>query len=99
MARSTSSFVRQECGAGHRKWAGKCDDCGAWNSIAEEIVEAAVPKGVTAQGGKRIEFVALDGAAEQQPRRLTGIGEFDRVCGGGLVPGSALLVGGDPGIG
>ncbi|MEK9662174.1 MAG: DNA repair protein RadA [Alphaproteobacteria bacterium] len=99
MARSTSSFVCQDCGAVHRKWTGKCDDCGAWNTIVEEIVEAAVPKGVTAQGGKRIDLVSLDGATEQQPRRLTGIGEFDRVCGGGLVPGSALLVGGDPGIG
>ncbi|CAN0002932.1 unnamed protein product [Discosporangium mesarthrocarpum] len=99
MARSTSNFVCQECGAVHRKWAGRCDDCGAWNSIVEEVVEAAIPKGVTAQGGRRIDLVSLDGDAEQQPRRLTGIGEFDRVCGGGLVPGSALLVGGDPGIG
>ena len=99
MARTATSFVCQECGAAHRKWAGRCDDCGAWNTIVEEAVETTVPKGVSPRGGRHIEFVALDGKAEQQPRRLTGIGEFDRVCGGGLVPGSALLVGGDPGIG
>ena len=99
MAKAAANFVCQECGATHRKWAGRCDDCGAWNTIVEEAVETKVPKGVGSRGGRKIDFVALSGAAEQQPRRLTGIGEFDRVCGGGLVPGSALLVGGDPGIG
>lgn len=99
MARATSTFVCQECGTAHRKWAGRCDDCGAWNTIVEESSAAAVPKGVTGKGGKHIDFAALEGETEHQRRQLTGIGEFDRVCGGGLVPGSALLVGGDPGIG
>lgn len=99
MAKASSRFVCQECGAVTSKWAGKCETCGAWNSIIEEKEEAAVPKGITAKGGKRIDFVGLEGAPEHFARRMTGIAELDRVAGGGLVPGSALLVGGDPGIG
>ena len=98
MAKNTSQFVCQDCGSVHGKWAGRCDACGAWNSIAEEATNAT-PKGVTARGGRTIDFVPLDGAPTQLTRRLTGLAEFDRVCGGGLVPGSALLVAGDPGIG
>ncbi|NKB48537.1 MAG: DNA repair protein RadA [Alphaproteobacteria bacterium] len=99
MARPASQFVCQQCGASHRKWAGKCDDCGAWNSITEEAAREAAPKGVTGAGGRPVAFVPLEGTEEQAPRITTGISEFDRVCGGGLVAGSALLVGGDPGIG
>jgi len=99
MARSTTQFVCQECGAAHAKWAGRCDACGAWNSMVEETPAAAVPKGLGSKRGHRLDFVGLRGKSESPPRKLTGIGEFDRVCGGGLVPGSALLVGGDPGIG
>lgn len=99
MAKAQSRFVCQECGAETSKWAGRCETCGAWNSIAEEKPEAAPPKGITAKGGKRIDFVGLEGAPEHFKRRMTGINELDRVAGGGLVPGSALLVGGDPGIG
>jgi DNA repair protein RadA/Sms len=98
MARAQSRFVCQECGAVAPKWAGKCEACGAWNSMIEEVSEAA-PKGLGPGKGKRIEFVGLEGVAQPAPRRVSGIAEFDRVCGGGLVPGSALLVGGDPGIG
>ncbi len=98
MAKPTSRFVCQTCGATHRKWSGKCDDCGAWNSIVEEAVSEALPKSV-ATGGRRIDFVALSGASSDEQRFVSGIGEFDRVAGGGLVPGSATLVGGDPGIG
>jgi DNA repair protein RadA/Sms len=94
----TSRFVCQTCGAQHRKWSGKCDDCGAWNSIVEEAVGQALPKSV-ATGGRKIDFVALSGAPVDEKRFVSGIGEFDRVAGGGLVPGSATLVGGDPGIG
>jgi DNA repair protein RadA/Sms len=99
MAKS-ASFVCQACGAVHSKWSGKCDACGAWNSIIEE--GAPVPIGASAQ--KRVKgrpFALEDLKSEDQeaPRRSTGIDEFDRVCGGGLVPGSALLVGGDPGVG
>ncbi|HEV2678649.1 MAG TPA: DNA repair protein RadA [Aliidongia sp.] len=102
MARPRSRFVCQECGAVHTKWSGRCDACGGWNCLIEEVEPEGPPKGLGAAGvakGKRIAFVGLEGSAEAAPRRLTGIAEFDRVCGGGLVPGSALLVGGDPGIG
>ena len=99
MARPTSHYACQQCGASHRKWAGRCDDCGAWNSITEEASAEAAPKGVSGAGGRPVSFVPLEGTEEQQPRINTGISEFDRVCGGGLVAGSALLVGGDPGIG
>ncbi len=94
----TSRFVCQTCGAVHRKWSGKCDECGAWNSIVEEAVGEALPKSV-AGGGRKIDFVALSGSPTDEKRFVSGIGEFDRVAGGGLVPGSATLVGGDPGIG
>ncbi|MTJ81006.1 MAG: DNA repair protein RadA [Telmatospirillum sp.] len=100
MAKPSSRFVCQECGAVHLRWAGKCESCGAWNSIVEEAAPEAVPKGLgSGKGGRRIDFVGLDGGSNPPPRRQTGIEELDRVCGGGLVPGSALLVGGDPGIG
>ena len=99
MARAASHYVCQQCGASHRKWAGRCDDCGAWNSVTEEAVSEAAPKGVSGAGGRAVDFVPLEGAEDQRPRIISGIGEFDRVCGGGLVDGSALLVGGDPGIG
>ncbi|MQX36929.1 DNA repair protein RadA [Roseospira navarrensis] len=94
------TFVCQSCGAVTAKWAGRCESCGEWNTIVEEAPREAAPKGITAgQGGRRLGFVGLKGEGRPPPRRLTGIGELDRVCGGGLVPGSALLVGGDPGIG
>ncbi|GHD49754.1 DNA repair protein RadA [Thalassobaculum fulvum] len=99
MAKSTSRYVCQDCGAVHAKWAGKCEACGAWNTLVEEVVEAAAPKGLKPGGGRRLSFVELDGKTTDAPRRVTGIGEFDRVLGGGLVPGSATLIGGDPGIG
>ncbi len=100
MAKSSSRYVCQECGAAYPRWAGKCEACGAWNAIVEEASAESVPKGLGGgKGGRRIDFVGLDGGSEPPPRLLTGIAELDRVCGGGLVPGSALLVGGDPGIG
>jgi DNA repair protein RadA/Sms len=99
MARATSQFVCQSCGAVHRKWSGKCDGCAEWNSIVEESGETNVPKGVTKAGGRAVSFASLDGAPDERTRRMTGMAELDRVCGGGIVPGSALLVGGDPGIG
>lgn len=99
MARTKTSFVCQECGAAHTKWAGRCDACGAWNSLVEEAAPESTPRGLGGKRGKRVEFVPLDGEARETERRLTGIKEFDRVLGGGLVPGSAVLIGGDPGIG
>src|SRR3954453_20017499 len=98
MARATT-FVCQTCGTTHSKWSGKCDACGGWNTIVEE--GAAIPAGAGARRGKGRVFALEDlkAADELPPRRATGIDEFDRVCGGGLVPGSALLIGGDPGVG
>ncbi|MDX2074294.1 MAG: DNA repair protein RadA [Alphaproteobacteria bacterium] len=98
MAKSTSSFICQSCGAVHPKWAGQCDACGAWNSISEEAHEAT-PKGLTSGKGKKIEWVTLDTSTAEAPRTSTGISELDRVLGGGMVAGSAILIGGDPGIG
>ncbi|MHA1599046.1 MAG: DNA repair protein RadA, partial [Alphaproteobacteria bacterium] len=99
LAKKTTQFICQECGASHRKWSGQCDSCGGWNTVVEEAVAETVPKGLQPGKGRKIGFVGLQGESARPPRRVTGIGEFDRVCGGGLVPGSALLVGGDPGIG
>jgi len=102
VAKTQSRFICQNCGAEYRKWTGRCDACGEWNSIEEERVESG-PKatGGIAGGakGKTIEFVALEGESASPKRLISGIAELDRACGGGLVPGSALLVGGDPGIG
>ncbi len=100
MARHAALFVCQDCGATSAKWAGRCDACGAWNSMAEETQAAErAPKGLGGLKGRKIDFLGLQGDCAAPPRRVSGIREFDRVCGGGLVPGSALLVGGDPGIG
>jgi DNA repair protein RadA/Sms len=99
MAKAKAVFVCQSCGATTTRWQGKCDSCGEWNTIVEEATRA-LPKGATGgKGGAKIQFVSLKGQSEPPPRRKTGIGELDRVCGGGLVAGSVILVGGDPGIG
>ena len=101
MAKTVTRHVCQSCGAVHRRWTGKCDGCGAWNSIVEEV-EAAAPGGIGASArakGRKLDLASLSGASNGPPRRTSGIAEFDRVLGGGLVPGSAVLIGGDPGIG
>lgn len=100
MPKSAPRFLCSACGASTTRWAGKCDACGSWNTIEEEPVQTlSGPKQAVSGKAKGVEFVGLQGDAPDAPRLPTGIGEFDRVCGGGLVPGSALLVGGDPGIG
>jgi len=99
VAKAKTLFVCQDCNTSHTKWSGKCDVCGAWNSLAEETPVESTPKGLSASKGRKIQFVGLEGSEPQPPRRMTGIGELDRVLGGGLVAGSAILVGGDPGIG
>src|SRR6266852_5054839 len=99
MARALARYVCQQCGTAQPKWAGRCDDCGGWNTLVEEAVRESAPKGLGSGKGRKLAFVGLDGVAQAMARRLSGMAEFDRVCGGGLVPGSALLVGGDPGIG
>ncbi|MDH3475138.1 MAG: DNA repair protein RadA [Rhodospirillales bacterium] len=101
MAKRTARFVCQSCGAVSAKWSGRCEACAAWNSIVEEAPREAAPGGLgdRARSGHKLEFVGLDGGGTPTPRLATGIGELDRVCGGGLIAGSAILIGGDPGIG
>jgi len=99
LARNAPAYSCQECGAVQPKWTGRCDACGAWNALIEEVPAEQTPKGLGSRRGRRVEFASLDGDIVATPRYVTGIGEFDRVTGGGLVPGSALLIGGDPGIG
>ena len=94
-----SLYVCQECGAQHNRWNGQCSECHAWNSLVEEYREDS-PKGApTLSKAANLELVTLDGNFTPAPRKQSHIKEFDRVCGGGLVPGSILLVGGNPGIG
>jgi DNA repair protein RadA/Sms len=98
-----SVFACQTCGAQAPKWLGRCPDCGAWNSFVEEAVEkpekAVERKGAAAPlgGGRATRYADVDAVVSK--RFSSGIGEFDRVLGGGIVPGSLVLLGGEPGIG
>lgn len=96
-----SQFVCQSCGAVSARWAGKCAACGDWNTIVEEAVASAPPgSGMAGAGkGRALALESLAGAPEEAPRFSTGMDELDRVTGGGLVPGSVLLIAGEPGIG
>jgi DNA repair protein RadA/Sms len=101
MARTKTSYVCQACGAASPRWQGRCESCGEWNSIVEEIVDSGVgagPKSVVA-GGRPVELLPLAGETETAARVASGIAELDRVTGGGFVMGSAVLFAGDPGIG
>ena len=100
MAKPRSQYVCQDCGAVAAKWAGRCEGCGAWNSLVEETLQRA-PGGLSGRGAAaaKIRFVDLESESRPRPRLVCGLAEFDRVTGGGLVPGSAVLVAGDPGIG
>ena len=100
MAKPDHIYVCQSCGAHAPKWSGKCEDCGAWNTLSEESI-ATIPKGLDRhqKTTKTLTTITLDGTNTPASRLHSNIGEFDRVCGGGLVPGSILLVGADPGIG
>ena len=83
MARSSATFVCQACGAVHSKWSGKCNACGAWNSLTEEGAPAPIGSGAQKRvKGRPIALEDLKTQDEEAPRRPTGIGEFDRVCGG-----------------
>ncbi len=101
MAKSTLSYTCSACGAVHKKWNGKCDACGEWNTITEEAPLSAGPSGKTlgAAKGRVIPLTTLASQEAPPPRTQSGLAELDRVLGGGLVPASAILVGGDPGIG
>jgi DNA repair protein RadA/Sms len=96
-----SGFVCQNCGAVASRWSGKCVACGEWNTIAEEA-DAAPPPGSgfkKATRGRPVRLEGLTGASEEAPRFSTGMPELDRVTGGGIVPGTVLLIAGEPGIG
>ncbi|HYD27069.1 DNA repair protein RadA [Brevundimonas sp.] len=101
MARDNAVYACQACGAVHAKWAGQCSACNAWNTLVEEV--SARPPGALAptKGARRqgLAFETLEAETPEPPRIPTGIEEFDRVCGGGVVPGSAILLSGDPGVG
>lgn len=100
MAKSTNAFTCTACGASHKKWAGRCDACGAWNTIVEEAPLSQGPgRGLGAHKGRAVPLSSLATTEPPPPRHMAGMDELDRVLGGGLVPGSAVLVGGDPGIG
>jgi DNA repair protein RadA/Sms len=100
MARAALRYACQSCGAVAARWSGRCEACGEWNTIAEEadVMTAATGKAARTRG-RRLALSSLDAPIPEAPRIVTGIGEFDRVTGGGFVPGSAILIGGDPGIG
>ncbi|WP_164114938.1 DNA repair protein RadA [Sphingorhabdus sp. Alg239-R122] len=100
MAKAKKKYVCQQCGSVSYRWQGQCADCGEWNTLAEEAAPTVFSAKHDLQGGGRaVELVALDGDVELPPRQETGIAEFDIALGGGLVAGSATLMGGDPGIG
>ncbi len=101
MAKRASAFICQNCGAVTQRWQGRCDACGEWNTIAEESPAAGIGAQAArgARGGRVFTLEGLTGGGPQAPRILSGIGEFDRVLGGGFVPGSVVLIGGEPGIG
>jgi DNA repair protein RadA/Sms len=98
------NFICQSCGAVYNRWRGKCEACGGWNTIVEETGAGTPLTGPVATRpsrarGRVFPLQGLAGEAKDPPRTRTGIAEFDRVAGGGLVPGSVILIGGDPGIG
>jgi len=101
MAKSRTQFTCQNCGAVHSRWAGKCENCGAWNTIIEEDPTAGIGGGPAKapKKGRAVTLTTLSGEIEEAPRIESGISELDRVTGGGFVRGSAVLIGGDPGIG
>src|SRR3546814_3266512 len=94
MAKAAESFVCQSCGATYRKWQGRCDACGGWNTIAEEAPKLAVPKGLSAGGGKAIGFASLNAQPDNVSRTASRIAEFARLHGRRLGPGPRLLIGG-----
>src|SRR5688572_17244483 len=107
MAKAKVQFLCTNCGSVHPKWMGKCPDCGTWDSLQEykaptpdARAAARAPILQSSDVATAAQALALDEIDQADaPRTPTGIGEFDRILGGGVVPGSAVLVGGEPGIG
>jgi DNA repair protein RadA/Sms len=103
MPKSRISFICQSCGNVTSRWSGKCEACGEWNTIVEEQANAGIAAGPASlrslRKGRPVALTTLSGEIEDAPRIVSGIAELDRATGGGFVRGSALLIGGDPGIG
>lgn len=100
MAKVKRRYVCQNCGSLASRWQGQCDDCGEWNTLVEEAPTTAFSvKHDLQDGGRAIQLIGLDSEVALPDRLGTGLAEFDRALGGGLVAGSATLIGGDPGIG
>ena len=111
MAKQKTAFVCNDCGSDYAKWQGQCSDCGAWNTLAEIKLGPAKGSGRAGAGARtaagKAGFAGALASAQvlseidldDLPRFSSGAEEFDRVLGGGLVPGSAILVGGNPGAG
>ena len=100
MAKPKRRYVCASCGSVSNRWQGQCADCSEWNTLSEDAPETPFSaRHSLAGGGRAFAFEPLDAPDEKLVRRSTGLAEFDRALGGGLVPGSAVLMGGDPGIG
>ncbi len=100
MSKPKRRYICQACGSVSSRWQGQCPDCSEWNTLSEDAPATVFSmKHNLSSGGRAIAFEALDAPGAPLQRRGTGMAEFDRALGGGLVPGSAILMGGDPGIG
>lgn len=100
MAKPKKRYACQACGSVTHRWQGQCPDCSEWNTLVEDAPATVFSlKHDLSSGGRAVEFVDLDKPGALPTRQPTGLAEFDRALGGGLVPGSAILMGGDPGIG
>ncbi len=100
MAKAKKRYICQACGSVSHRWQGQCPDCAEWNSLVEDVPATVFSqKHDLSSGGRAVEFVSLNETVELPQRKKTGLAELDRALGGGLVPGSAILMGGDPGIG
>ncbi|WBY15745.1 DNA repair protein RadA [Erythrobacteraceae bacterium WH01K] len=100
MAKPKKRYICQACGSVSPRWQGQCPDCAEWNTLVEDAPATVFSqKHDLSSGGRAVSFVPLDKPGEMPVRQPTGLAEFDRALGGGLVPGSAILMGGDPGIG
>src|SRR5882757_7458354 len=102
MAKPKKRYICQACGSVSNRWTGQCADCAEWNSLVEDSEGVVTPFSARHNlrtGGRRVDLVGLDAEIALPARVGTGIAEFDRALGGGLVAGSATLIGGDPGIG
>jgi DNA repair protein RadA/Sms len=102
MAKPRTRYVCQSCGSVASRWQGQCTDCSEWNTLVEDSGAVVTPFSARHNlraGGRAFELVGLDSEVPLPARMSTGIAEFDRALGGGLVAGSATLIGGDPGIG